>query len=792
MSFKKNASVTGFTVGLVASVDGSDITTGTPVGYYTLDGGVQTAIGDVTPVHEGNGQWSFDLTAAEMNGDIVGLVFTHASAITVHFTIKTDTKIVSELNDVLGPTVAAFEARTIVAASYFDPATDAVATVTTLTNLPAITANWLTATGIAASAMNGKGDWNIGKTGYSISGAITTLDGLENVAAADIVSAGAITTLAGSVVTTTNVTNQVSADITAISGDSVAADNLELQYDGTGLAGDTFPATQAAVGSLATGTAAISVGASSATVTIGTETLTYASSATLDGIEHEVASVGGAVDFYYEYNVGGNGIASRIDFVGRLFSSDDAVEVHAYNWAGASWDQIGDVEGKNPSTNDPGGFNLLTRNTGTGSNVGKVRIRAYAASGLTSSVFYVDQAYVSFAVVAQSAGYALGRVWINTVDGEAGVVSYLNGVADNQSLTVADAETIAGNLGISDFHISSDSTFAPAGDFNNKNMYGIGYTATLAGDYAGTHIYHASPLTGTVTTSNNSGHFDALDCIIGDLTVDDAHFTNCGLTGTVTLSGVGSGTPGELKVINCRSLIAGATTPILDFGTGSENHNVTFANWQNGIEIQNFNVATTGGTDLLSISGTGQIIINANCDGGTINLRGQWLITDNSGGAVAIVQDDVSTDTTAILADTAEIGTAGAGLTDLGGMSTGMKAEVNVEADTALTDYDGPTNAEMEARTPTAAQLTYITDHAATALPVTFTSGTTTTAVLGNVDGAAASSTNDVYNSRLLVFNAGTLDQQVAQITDYVGGTKTATISAVTTAVTASHTAILV
>jgi len=47
----------------------------------------------------------------------------------------------------------------------------AVTTVTTLTNLPAITSNWLTAAGIAASALNGKGDWNIGKTGYALSSA---------------------------------------------------------------------------------------------------------------------------------------------------------------------------------------------------------------------------------------------------------------------------------------------------------------------------------------------------------------------------------------------------------------------------------------------------------------------------------------------------------------------------------------------------------------------------------------------------------------------------------------------
>ena len=43
-----------------------------------------------------------------------------------------------------------------------------ITTTTNLTNLPAITADWLTAAGIAAGALNGKGDWNIGKTGYSL------------------------------------------------------------------------------------------------------------------------------------------------------------------------------------------------------------------------------------------------------------------------------------------------------------------------------------------------------------------------------------------------------------------------------------------------------------------------------------------------------------------------------------------------------------------------------------------------------------------------------------------------
>lgn len=43
-----------------------------------------------------------------------------------------------------------------------------ITTTTNLTNLPSIPSGWLTASGIAASALNGKGDWNVGKTGYSL------------------------------------------------------------------------------------------------------------------------------------------------------------------------------------------------------------------------------------------------------------------------------------------------------------------------------------------------------------------------------------------------------------------------------------------------------------------------------------------------------------------------------------------------------------------------------------------------------------------------------------------------
>lgn len=86
---------------------------------------------------------------------------------------------------------------------------------------------------------------NNDKTGYSISGTLTTLDALDtaqdsqhattqsniaalnDVAATDIVSGGAITTSGGAVSTVTSVTNAVAANVTQISGSATAADNLE-------------------------------------------------------------------------------------------------------------------------------------------------------------------------------------------------------------------------------------------------------------------------------------------------------------------------------------------------------------------------------------------------------------------------------------------------------------------------------------------------------------------------------------------------------------------------------------
>jgi hypothetical protein len=60
------------------------------------------------------------------------------------------------------------------------------------------------------------------------------------------------------------------------------------------------------------------------------------------------------------------------------------------------------------------------------------------------------------------------------------------------------------------------------------------------------------------------------------------------------------------------------------------------------------------------------------------------VITNAAGADIAADIIAVKAETVLILADTDDIGVAGAGLTDLGGMSTGMKAEVLVEVNAAF------------------------------------------------------------------------------------------------------------
>jgi len=93
-----------------------------------------------------------------------------------------------------------------------------------------------------------------------------------------------------------------------------------------------------------------------------------------------------------------------------------------------------------------------------------------------------------------------------------------------------------------------------------------------------------------------------------------------------------------------------------------------------------------------------KVVTDALPDGGALTtlLSNISSILTDTGTTLDAKIDAIDAIVDAIVIDTAEIGVAGVGLTNLGGMSTTMKAQVNAEADTALTDYDAPTKAELD------------------------------------------------------------------------------------------------
>lgn len=353
----------------------------------------------------------------------------------------------------------------------------------------------------------------------------------------------------------------------------------------------------------------------------------------LDNIYHQIEDTGGVLDCYYEFNVGGNGIPSQVIVNGRLNSANDTVNVFAWNWGESTWEQIGEYVGQGSAIDIERIYNLFTDQVGTGVNIGKVRIR-FQGTGLTSADLYLDQIFVSYSVVFQSVGYADGAIWLDTLNGIAGTTSFVNGVADNPVDTLADALTIAAAIGLKRIRITgfADITF----DQNMDNFFikGDAHWDLNLGGQSCDNI--------TIVGANISGvSTGALHIIKGHLLVvsfEPSEFHETSIDGDITLL-----SSGDYFFDTCRSGVAGLETPSIDLGVSVGNVNINFRRYSGGIEVKNMG---QNGTDKMSLEGDGLYILNANCVGGELHVRGSFQKIDNTAGVVNITEvANIKTDT---------------------------------------------------------------------------------------------------------------------------------------------------
>lgn len=106
---------------------------------------------------------------------------------------------------------------------------------------------------------------------------------------------------------------------------------------------------------------------------------------------HQIS--GSTVDFYYEFDLGPNAVASQATI--EFFATDLGSEyfIYFYNWDTLTWTLAGKVFGDNNVKVQTEIVSALEANTGTGVNDGKVRLRVTSTNG---SVFGIDYLTCSY------------------------------------------------------------------------------------------------------------------------------------------------------------------------------------------------------------------------------------------------------------------------------------------------------------------------------------------------------------------------------------------------------------
>ena len=409
----------------------------------------------------------------------------------------------------------------------------------------------------------------------------------------------------------------------------------------------TLVDTTTNVSNLASGSAAISTIAGSFTNTDGgTETNTYTSTHQLDGILHSVAPNAGNTDGYYEFSIGGTGVPVEVIWEGYANSNGDSYAVYGYNYGAASYEQIGTVTATNQTTVGQQTFIMTSVHVGSGADLGKVRFRFDSADGTNIST---DRILCSYTAVDQSSGYVNGAVWYDSSVSNTNTELGVDGIITNPVSSEASARTIANSANLKRIQCAPGSTYTLDQSYEKFQFDGFNYVLALNGKSVDN-----SSFAGAVVSGNDSGTNPSYvifsNCRMLGNTLGLHALLDCVIAGDMAISEAGA-----ISWLRCvaSSILA---VPKFDFGGGLNASNLTISKYSNDLELENMGAGT--GAYTVCLEGNGALVIAASCSAtSTIFKRGQWSVEDNAGGEVTIVEDEVSSEVSEILADTAAIST---------------------------------------------------------------------------------------------------------------------------------------
>jgi len=504
----------------------------------------------------------------------------------------------------------------------YDDVGNAIATSASIAGLNDISINDITGDGTTVSALQVYGDtsWTTA-TGFSTHAA----SDVWNVATREL-TAGTRDTEIDSIKTTTDkIQFNANSDVLAtLDGETVVLNATQNEYT---------PATSAAVvdiktqiGRLSTGVGGLNVLAEGfAKDANEPETNDYTFTQEGDETYHIVEDDGGNINFYYQFDVGGNGVAKAFEWLGYVQSKGDSVDVKYYDWDSSSYKQITILEGDNGTTPIAEIFSVPINATGTGNNLGKVRLRFESTS---ATAIATDRVLCEKSVVTKSVGYAEGAIWIDTNADNTNTESYVDGTADNPVSTWGAAKTISSDMNITKFEIKNGFSITMDTNCDNFVFNGYGYNFDLGGQqFKNAHIKGAN-ISGTGTSGDGKLHL--IGCTVSDCVLGKTNMNDCLFIGTISLS-----TSDTYTFNDCVAGDSGSAPPIIDFN--EKTAAVGLRGYKGGIRLKNMNSGSK-----FTIQGNGKLIIDSSCsDGGTIGVHGCMTMSDGvAGGFSGTINDD--------------------------------------------------------------------------------------------------------------------------------------------------------
>jgi hypothetical protein len=339
------------------------------------------------------------------------------------------------------------------------------------------------------------------------------------------------------------------------------------------------------------------------------------------------------LDVNLTFACGAGNKVSQVKINGRFTAGTTRFcNVWAYNYLTSAYEQISDASNRMIHNNADQNYtyNLLSQHQKAD---GEVKIRFLSGSNTAGDALWLDQILVTCvtagATPAQIADAVYSRmvytvyeggVWIDTVAGGTGVAGTelgYNGLDIRPCLTYADALVVAAALGVKRFYFKPDSTITLTQSHDYWRFIGKG-VIHLGGQSIEDARFEGCEFVDGISIGDDA---DFIDSIIGNTTLAACTMRDCELAGKLTL------VAGKNYTFHScvDGLPAGELLPTIECkGTNA----VGLRDWRGGLELEDMSA-----TDSVKIDGQGRVVIGATCSNGDIIIRGNYTITDLSGGA---------------------------------------------------------------------------------------------------------------------------------------------------------------